>query len=53
MTKPKIPKKLPEERPERIGPPMPIIPEKRERPEKPVYEPKPEKIPTYEFYTIN
>ena len=51
MTKPKIPKKIPKERPERINPGIPLIPEK-----KPDYVPapreitkpeKPEEVPAY------
>lgn len=43
MTKPIIPKKIPEKRPERIDPGIPVVPEKN-----PDYIPEPVKVPIKE-----
>lgn len=56
MTKPKIPKEIPKERPERINPGIPVIPEREpdytpERRETPRPE-RPERIPAYMPYIM-
>lgn len=57
MTKPKIPKKIPKERPEKINPGIPAIPKKEpdyvpEEPGVPKPE-KPEEVPAYMPYNIS
>ena len=50
MTKPKIPKETPKERPERISPGIPMIPKEPDYPNEPREIPKPEKpekVPAY------
>lgn len=56
MTKPKIPKKMPKERPERVNPGIPIIPRREpdytpEEPRIPRPE-KPEEVPAYMLHNI-
>ena len=56
MTKPKIPKKIPKERPERISPGIPMIPKKPDYPKEPKEIPKPKKpeeVPAYMPHRIS